>query len=44
MKNEQATTHETVTKKVYAWNERKKQFSPRQIDVAMNVLLKKGWV
>lgn len=44
MKNEQATTHETVTKKVYAWNERKKQFSPRQIDVAMNVLLEKSWV
>ncbi len=44
MKNEQATTHEAVMKKVYSWNKRKKQFSPRQIDIAMNLLLKKAWV
>ena len=27
----------------YAWNERKKRFSPRQIGLAANVLTNKGW-
>ena len=30
--------------KVYSWNERKRQFSPRQILLARDVLAKKGWV
>jgi O-acetyl-ADP-ribose deacetylase (regulator of RNase III) len=29
---------------VYAWGERKKQFSPQQILLALDVLTKKGWV
>lgn len=28
----------------YAWNERKKQFTPRQIAIAVDVLVAKGWV
>ncbi|MBX3158540.1 MAG: macro domain-containing protein [Deltaproteobacteria bacterium] len=28
---------------VYAWNDRKKQFSPRQIELARDVLRDKGW-
>ena len=28
----------------YAWNDRKKQFSPRQIELAFGVLSKKGWL
>ena len=28
----------------YAWNERKKSFSPRQIGLAADVLTKKGWI
>ncbi len=28
----------------YAWNERKKSFSPRQIGLAADVLAKKGWI
>jgi uncharacterized protein YwgA len=50
-----ATTHWVVTREkardvaaairhVYAWNERKKQFTERQIQVAMNVLEKRGWL
>jgi len=28
----------------YAWNDRKKQFTPRQIRLALQVLTKKGWL
>ncbi len=28
----------------YAWSERKRQFSPQQIRLALNVLTKKAWV
>lgn len=35
---------EDVTQRIYAWNERKRQFTPRQIGLAMNVLSQKGWV
>jgi hypothetical protein len=30
--------------KVYAWNERKKRFSPRQIGIALQTLQNKGWL
>jgi O-acetyl-ADP-ribose deacetylase (regulator of RNase III) len=33
-----------VAHNVYAWSDRKRQFTPRQIDLAMNVLTEKGWV
>ena len=33
-----------VTRHAYAWNERKKRFSARQIDLAFNVLAEKGWI
>ncbi len=50
-----ATVHWTATKddtkskdrvvtKVYQWSERKKQFTPRQIELAYNVLSEKGWI
>ena len=32
-----------VVARTYAWNERKRQFSPRQIELAIEVLDKKGW-
>jgi len=49
-----ATVHWVVTKEgvksldqvvnqVHSWNERKKQFSSRQIELAYNVLTEKGW-
>lgn len=33
-----------MTERVYAWSDRKRQFTPRQIGLAMNVLAQKGWV
>ncbi len=33
-----------VVAKTYAWNERKKQFSRRQICLALKVLTRKGWI
>ncbi|HEX3684894.1 MAG TPA: macro domain-containing protein [Bryobacteraceae bacterium] len=32
-----------IVSKVYSWNDRKRQFSPRQILLARDVLAKKGW-
>ena len=43
-------THESphsineAVSKVYGWNDRKKQFSPRQVALAAEVLQKKGWI
>jgi O-acetyl-ADP-ribose deacetylase (regulator of RNase III) len=50
-----ATTHWVATRDraqdssiaiqhIYAWNERKKQFSARQIEVALKVLRERGWL
>jgi len=33
-----------VVAHTYAWNARKKQFTPRQIGIAVNVLAAKGWI
>jgi O-acetyl-ADP-ribose deacetylase (regulator of RNase III) len=33
-----------VVSKIYGWNERKKRFSPRQIALAADVLVDKGWI
>ena len=35
---------EEVTEQTYAWNDRKKQFSRRQIELALGVLSEKGWL
>jgi O-acetyl-ADP-ribose deacetylase (regulator of RNase III) len=37
-------TSEKIARGVYDWNDRKRQFTRRQIDLAMDVLLKKGWI
>ncbi|EBW4675955.1 Appr-1-p processing protein [Salmonella enterica subsp. salamae] len=44
MKHELITSSEEVTNYIYNWNERKQQFSPRQITLAMDILKKKQWV
>lgn len=44
MKHEDGRTLEDVVARTYAWNPRKRQFSPRQIGIAVNVLSQKGWV
>ena len=33
-----------VVARTYAWNPRKRQFTARQIGIAMNVLSRKGWL
>ncbi len=37
-------TFEDVVKKTYAWNDRKKQFSRRQLKIAIDALSRKGWI
>jgi O-acetyl-ADP-ribose deacetylase (regulator of RNase III) len=41
---EKAASVNEVTRKVYDWNERKKRFSPRQIELALRILQSKGWL
>lgn len=41
---ENATGAEDAVAKVYAWNERKKRFSPRQIGIAFDTLRANGWL
>ncbi len=42
--NESPQSIDDVIDKTYAWNERKKQFSPRQIRLACDVLAKQDWI
>jgi len=44
VKKESAQTAEEIIHHIYAWNSRKKQFTPRQIVLAMDVLKDKGWI
>ena len=39
-----ARTDAEVTAAVFAWGERKKQFSPRQVGLALGVLTGRGWI
>ena len=41
---ERASGAEEATAKVYAWNERKQRFSPRQIGIAYEALCSNGWL
>jgi hypothetical protein len=41
---ENATNAGEAVDKVYAWNDRKKRFSPRQIGIAYETLRAKGWI
>lgn len=41
---EQIRSIDAVVERTYAWNDRKKQFSRRQIELALDVLSRKGWV
>jgi len=43
MSHETVQTLADVITRTYAWNERKRQFTPRQIGIAANVLTRKGW-
>jgi O-acetyl-ADP-ribose deacetylase (regulator of RNase III) len=44
VKNEPVNSLSDVIHCTYAWNQRKQQFTPRQIELAINILNKKGWV
>lgn len=41
--HENAVDPEDVVSRTYAWSDRKKRFSPRQIKLALEVLSSKGW-
>lgn len=43
LNNEDVHSFEEVARLTYAWNDRKKQFTHRQIAIAMDVLTQKGW-
>lgn len=43
MKNLRVNSVDDVVTHTYAWNERKRQFTPRQIVLAIEVLSHKGW-
>jgi hypothetical protein len=44
IKNMTVNSIDDVVKKTYAWNECKRQFTPRQIALAVTVLSGKGWI
>ncbi len=44
IKNESVDSVDEVVNYTYAWNDRKRQFTPRQIALAANVVADKGWV
>ncbi|AYH06837.1 type II toxin-antitoxin system antitoxin DNA ADP-ribosyl glycohydrolase DarG [Pectobacterium parmentieri] len=44
MQYESLASPEDVTDFIYAWNERKRQFTPRQISLAVDTLHRKGWL
>ena len=41
--DEDIRSTEDIIAAVYAWNDHKKQFSPRQIAIALEVLVREGW-
>ncbi|TVR55951.1 MAG: Appr-1-p processing protein [Spirochaetaceae bacterium] len=44
MTRQGAVHHDEVVARTYAWNDRKRQFTPRQIGIAVDRLTSKGWV
>jgi len=44
MRHEPVHTLPEVVARTYAWNDRKRQFTPRQIGLAAEVLASQGWV
>lgn len=42
--NEGAAAPDDIERAVYAWNERKRQFTPRQIGIAFDTLQKRDWL
>lgn len=42
--NENPDSLTSLKEKLYAWNSRKKKFSDRQVELAVNILQKQGWI
>lgn len=42
--HEAPQTLDNVVQQIYAWSARKKQFSPRQIELAFDILSQQGWL
>ncbi len=42
--HEDVTTLDDMIHRTYAWNERKRRFSSRQIEITLNRLSKEGWI
>ena len=40
---EGAASADDVVRRIHAWGDRKKRFTPRQIRIALDVLFRKGW-
>ncbi len=43
LEHDAPASSQDVVEAIYAWNERKKRFFPRQIELAVGVLTEKGW-
>lgn len=43
-RHDRPRTMDDVVARTYAWNERKRRFTPRQIQIAATVLAQKGWI
>jgi O-acetyl-ADP-ribose deacetylase (regulator of RNase III) len=43
-KHDRIQTADDAVARTYAWNSRKRQFTPRQIGIALDVLARKGWI
>lgn len=41
---EHVCSQKEIIESVYAWGHRKKQFTPRQISIAADILMKNGWI
>lgn len=44
IREEQCRTKDEVVARVHAWNPKKTQFSPRKIELAVDVLLQQNWI
>ncbi len=44
VKNESVNAFSDVVDRIYSWSERKQQFTTRQIKIAVDVLVQKGWL
>ncbi len=44
VREEQASTFAEVAERTYTWNERKRQFTRRQLGIALDVLTEKNWI